>query len=256
MKILFVKILILLNLLLGSLHAQTAYDDSLSSSEYVDDYSSSNESYEYNIEINDSLIQKEYQQDLQPKFEKSEWEKHAKNIRFDEDTPPEIKKKKISQSRESSFNIKQFKYLFFIIALLLVIYLIYVIAKNQQSKNIKVSPQILYSAEKLNEEQIKALNYEELLAQAIQQKNYKNAYRIQYLQCLKDLILKNWIIYHKNDTNHELLNQLRSKRVYDSFKILTLNFDKIWYGEIEINQDNYNDFLSYFNQFKEDLKQQ
>jgi hypothetical protein len=202
----------------------------------------------------DSIIQSEYQKELNTTFEKSEWEKLAKNIQFDEDSIIEkTKSKKKRNSSTSSFDIKDFKYLFFFMALLLVIYIIYLIAKSRQGKNIKINSKVFYSSAKLNEEEIKFLDYEGLLAEAILQKNFKNAYRIQYLQCIKELILKNWIKYHKNDTNHELLNQLRGKNIHKSFKILTYLFDQIWYGEIKINEDNYNDLISHFKQFKEDL---
>jgi hypothetical protein len=204
--------------------------------------------------VADSLKEVEYNKPLTPVFEKSEWEKQTKNLKFDEDTIVKKKKEEKPKKMRKQWNLNRLKYFFISIAFALILFLIYKLIKNRGGKNLKVVEEKFYAASKLNEQEIKNLDYVKLLNEALSKGDFKTAYRVQYLQCIKNLILGRLIFYKKNDTNYEILQQLKGEKVYDSFRTLTFQFDYIWYGETEINESSYQQFLIIFNQFNEDLK--
>jgi hypothetical protein len=204
--------------------------------------------------LSDSLKQEEYSKPLNPVFEQLHWEKQTKNLHFEEDTIANNKKKNQPKETEKKRDLRALKYVFIGISMALILFVIYKLIKNRGGKNLKLAEQKFYASTKLNEQEIKNLDFDKLLNDALNQADYKTAFRVQYLRCIKHLILKKYIVYRKNATNYEILHQLKGKNVYYNFKILTLQFDYIWYGKTEISNSSYNQYLRIFNEFNKDLE--
>ncbi len=99
-----------------------------------------------------------------------------------------------------------------------------------------------------DEENLFSINYDPLLVKYEEQKNYRLAVRILYLQLLKMLSEKNIITYQPNFTNTHYLQQLYKSDLYKEFVVVTHHYEYIWYGEFAITEASYQkiktDFLN------------
>jgi hypothetical protein len=93
------------------------------------------------------------------------------------------------------------------------------------------------------------LQINELFNDAVAKKDFALAYRLKYLNALKLLVLKNIILYKKHNTNYELMLQIKPKEIQSLFNKLTFNFDGIWYGEMKLTEESFNELMIFFNQF-------
>ncbi len=213
----------------------------------------SNTNYAPYYHFSDSEVVNQTLYDTKQKFDKNYWQKETENLTFEEDSiKSKIAKPKPKQS--SSFNPASLKYLWLILAAIVLIVVLVNLFNQAQLKNSKVKPTNIVNFDELDEESLKDLELETPLQAALKAKDYKTAYRLKYLNVLKQLIAKNLIFYKKEKTNYEYLMQLNGKLVYEPFRLLTFNFDGIWYGEMPINEEIYNQLDIHFSDFNLKLK--
>ncbi|SDD56918.1 hypothetical protein [Niabella drilacis] len=98
-----------------------------------------------------------------------------------------------------------------------------------------------------------SIDYTVSIRQALQQKNYRLAIRLQYLELLKILSDKDLIHFVPDKTNIEYLLQMRATRYYDDFFAATRNYEYSWYGLFEISENMYQKINSTFQQLKQKL---
>lgn len=103
-------------------------------------------------------------------------------------------------------------------------------------------------------ENIHELNFDELILQQIQAKNFRFALRLTFLKLLKELDSKEIINWRVDKTNHELLNQIRDNRIYKSVSELTYDFENSWYGGFEVNERIYNQYKEKFSKLNSQLQ--
>lgn len=109
-----------------------------------------------------------------------------------------------------------------------------------------VKPDIPYS---IIDENIHELNFNELIEQALSDKNYRYAVRLQYLKSLKVLADKDLIEWKKNKTNHDYLLEVNNSPFHNEFGKLTKTFNYIWYGDKHINLSEYQSTQIQFSNF-------
>jgi hypothetical protein len=79
-------------------------------------------------------------------------------------------------------------------------------------------------------------NMDRLIAQALQQKNYRLAIRYQYLNCLHKLAEKGLVQFAADKTNYQYVSELSGKpALRNEFAGLTLHYEYVWYGEFDID---------------------
>lgn len=96
------------------------------------------------------------------------------------------------------------------------------------------------------EEHIHELDLFDFLTKALQEGNYKLAVRIHYLIIIKELSVKNYIEWKKQKTNGEYLSALFGQQIFPLFQKSTTVFERIWYGDIDINEKTYLNAQSVF----------
>ena len=84
-------------------------------------------------------------------------------------------------------------------------------------------------------EDIFAVNYDEQLANAITNENYRLGVRLMYLHVLRLFAERSIIQYKIERTNSEYLFQLYNSAYYKEFFRLTRNFEYVWYGKFDIS---------------------
>ncbi len=88
-------------------------------------------------------------------------------------------------------------------------------------------------------ENIHSLDYDKLIEDAIANKNFRYAIRLNYLRTLKILCDKQLIDWKIDKTNSEFIKEIKQSSIKEKFKSITWSFEYIWYGEFEIDSEAY-----------------
>ncbi|WP_024480079.1 DUF4129 domain-containing protein [Cellulophaga baltica] len=93
----------------------------------------------------------------------------------------------------------------------------------------------------LSEEEniIKNENIDDLIANAVANKEYRLAIRYSYLMILKLLTDKDMIQWELQKTNSDYLNELTQNQLKTPFKASTRLYEYIWYGDFTIDEPKY-----------------
>lgn len=90
------------------------------------------------------------------------------------------------------------------------------------------------------EENIKDVNFDTLISEALKENNYRLATRYLYLKSLKLLTNKNSIEWHYDKTNSDYINEIKDENIKAAFKRISYIYDYVWYGEFPIDNIVYN----------------
>lgn len=113
----------------------------------------------------------------------------------------------------------------------------------------KVAEKLVYEEDDIHE-----VDLDILLQKAIVSENYRLAIRYYYLLVLKELSAKKLISYHKEKTNTAYKFELEKGQIRDSFSYLSYVYTYVWYGEFEINKDEFKKAQTNFSSFKTLIK--
>lgn len=103
-------------------------------------------------------------------------------------------------------------------------------------------------------EDIFSIQYKQAIQKALQNKNYRLAIRLQYLQLLKVMADKKIINYRPDRTNFDYLLQLRATDYYKDFFSVTRNYEYSWYGLFDISEQQYQKMEQGFDDFYKRVK--
>lgn len=104
----------------------------------------------------------------------------------------------------------------------------------------------------LNED-IHSIDFNEMIQQAIDQRNFRLALRLMYLQTLKQLTDRGLIAWQINKTNIDYLRELKDSMYSGSFDELTWQFESHWYGDIPIGETEFSAVRQRFDHFNKTL---
>ncbi|MGC4235452.1 MAG: DUF4129 domain-containing protein [Niabella sp.] len=104
------------------------------------------------------------------------------------------------------------------------------------------------------EEDPLSVAFPEAIKEAVQNKNYRLAVRLHYLQLLKTLSEKGIISYQPDKTNFDYLLQVRSTAHYHDFFNATRNYEYSWYGLFPIDEAQYLQIENTFSHFHQKIK--
>lgn len=96
------------------------------------------------------------------------------------------------------------------------------------------------------EENIKDVNFDTLISDALKDNNYRLATRYLYLKSLKLLTNKNSIEWHYDKTNSDYTNEIKDENTKSIFKRISYIYDYVWYGEFPIDEVSYQKNLADF----------
>lgn len=132
-----------------------------------------------------------------------------------------------------SIEVPQIRYAFIIIILSIVVFLLLKTDALKLFVSNRKRAKIDYETEK---EDIRKLNIDEIISQAIKNKNFRKAVRYLYLKLLKELDNRELINWEINKTNRDYSNELKKSELKKEFKELSVYYEYVWYGDFEINQ--------------------
>jgi len=102
-------------------------------------------------------------------------------------------------------------------------------------------------------EDINAINFDDEIENAITKANYRFAVRLLYLKCLKHLSNAGLIDWQIDKTNSTYIGELQNQQQQDAFRMLTLQFEYVWYGEFLIDQQAFKTIDSSFRDFNKQM---
>jgi hypothetical protein len=82
-------------------------------------------------------------------------------------------------------------------------------------------------------------DFDALIRQALQNGNYRQAIRYQYLRTLHLLAGKNQVQLAPDKTNFQYVSEISNPEYRQAFAALTLNYEYVWYGEFDIDKNIY-----------------
>jgi hypothetical protein len=134
-------------------------------------------------------------------------------------------------------------------------YILFLIIKNVSLKSrAKVSKAVLPD-QPATVEDIKELEIDRLLREAIAAGNYRLVVRIYFLGLLQKLDEDGFIVWKKDKTNKDYLSELFSRaRYYDEVKTLTFVYEQVWYGDHNLPVQTYDHIISSFKAIDQKLK--
>jgi hypothetical protein len=136
---------------------------------------------------------------------------------------------------------KYVEYTLKIIAALIVIYVIYLIAKiilNKEGQWVfgKSTTRQIYTDDEI-EKNLIHVDFEKLIQETLSKSDNRLVIRYYYLWILKRLAEKNIIDWHAEKTNSDYLYEIKSTDFKNEFQYLSYLYNYIWYGEFEMNED-------------------
>ncbi|MDX1628483.1 MAG: DUF4129 domain-containing protein [Fulvivirga sp.] len=145
------------------------------------------------------------------------------------------------------------KIIIYLLCIAVAIYAIIKILKLKSRRLFHSDPQDTLGYD-LHHENIHEMNFDELIEQAINEKNYRLAIRLIYLYALKHLSDRHLIDWQPGKTNHDYVNELSDNNLKPGFDALSYYFDYTWYGHFEVSFKLFNKVSSTFDQWKGSLK--
>jgi hypothetical protein len=88
-------------------------------------------------------------------------------------------------------------------------------------------------------EDIHRMDFDALIAAALQEKEYRLAVRLTFLQALKKLSDHQQVDWRPGKTNKDYVNELTDDKLRVGFNELSFYFEYAWYGEFDITEALY-----------------
>ena len=105
----------------------------------------------------------------------------------------------------------------------------------------------------VGEENIHTIDFNEAIQQAVDDKNYRLAVRLLYLQSLKILADKGTIDWRIDKTNYAYGQELAGQPFQQSFLTLTREFEYNWYGNRAASPKEFESIRQTFSDFNRQL---
>lgn len=189
-------------------------------------------------------------------IDEKKYAEHVKEYKYPREKEKIEKKEKSntkvekSSSTENLFTQNNLFIFFWTVVIILVVaalgYLIWYLSKNNtQFISSEESEEMLKNVE----ENLLEANIEDLITKAINAKNYELAIKLTYFKVLKNLTLRELIKFRKDKSNKEYLYELFDHPAFKNYKILNIEFDKLRYSKVVLNETVFQDFNQHCTQF-------
>jgi hypothetical protein len=165
----------------------------------------------------------------------------------------EVKKKEIDDEYWLDRLLRQ-KWLKYVVLMIMIATLMYALAKIAISNRLVLfRGRPTASAAFEDKELLESNNLPELITQAEQAGNFRLAVRYRYMKALQDLEGRKLIQLSAHSTNWDYVNKLGGHPLKKQFQFLTRAYEYVWYGEFEINGEQYGYVKTEFQQFENSL---
>ena len=196
-------------------------------------------------------------------LKKTDWEKQKENYQYvkEGEKKKKIEKEDTLEKKEKDFSKWNFDIdtnvartiLISLVIGVLILAIVLFLRKSNWIFNKKVNDKNLLIARL--EENLPESDIDPHLSKAINEKDFRLAFRLYYLLLIQQLTLQKQVVWRKEKTNGEYLIECCTKNYYESFSKLTLAFDQVWYGEYTLNKISFDDYQNEFKKVLHQIKQ-
>jgi len=182
----------------------------------------------------------EREQDYRSGFSEESWQDLIKDLDYATEEMVENNQVRPPQERETGLNANpMLQALFFIVVIAILVLIILKLFGHSFFLPNKKNKEKHWSELKNLNENIHVADLDHLLMKALDEKNFKLAIRIYYLIIIKELSLRDMILWKKDKTNREYLREMQMNEHYSIFRKATNTFERVWYGERIIDEEDY-----------------
>lgn len=167
----------------------------------------------------------------------------------------ETKEKDTSKSKFKmpSSDLGDFKYVFYILVAGAILFLVVKILQNINSApSIDINKGRVYTLSEVEDKMLE-IDLDKILNDALIDKDYRLALRINFLIVIKMLSLSGKITWTKEKTNWEYFSEIKDEMTALKFKEIVVTFESIWYGEHTLTENQYNRLQPAYESFKNKL---
>lgn len=97
-------------------------------------------------------------------------------------------------------------------------------------------------------EDISEVDLQKILREALAASDYRLAFRVRFLMILQDMQNNGMIRWNKYKTNRHYIAELPSD-LKTNFRRMAMIFDRVWYGEQELDEATYHQLSLHFDSF-------
>ena len=180
------------------------------------------------------------------KVDRKKWEELTKGVDYSE---KEIKKEEKEDEEPDDSSLEGIlaigQIIMYLVGALLIGALIFIIVKLVTEGNInfkrnrKIKPgSVTYDLDKI-EENLPDVELKTPIQQAIADGNFPLAVRLYYLAIIQELSAKEIISWKREKTNFEYIREMRGHNLSTDFRNVTQIFERVWYGDKEIDEVNF-----------------
>jgi hypothetical protein len=104
------------------------------------------------------------------------------------------------------------------------------------------------------DEDIHGIDFEKVIQQAIDEKNYRKAVRYMYIRFLKILSEAELIEWQINKTNKDYRKEMSKSDYFKQFKDLTYVYEYVWYGEFSLSEGEFHRCYEIFHEVSQQIR--
>lgn len=150
----------------------------------------------------------------------------------------------------SKQTIQFFEILFYSLFIVFIIYLILRVLSNKTRFSLIKKESKTIENPEFDIQDILDTDYDQLIDEALKTEDFRSAIRYSYLKSLQILSKKNFISLNSKKTNSDYAKEIRNSSIANYFKKISYWYDHIWYGEYNLNPEDFEKANADFNQLE------
>lgn len=155
---------------------------------------------------------------------------------------------------ENATGVNIGRILLYVIGIALVVVLIMMLLKVNAFKVFYSGQGAARTGYNVIEENIHEMDFETLIQQAVDQKNYRRGVRLVFLFALKLLSDKHLIDWQQGKTNHDYVAEVSEAELKKGLNELSIYFDYAWYGNFTVSPEMFNKIQGIFTAWKANVR--
>ncbi len=104
------------------------------------------------------------------------------------------------------------------------------------------------------EENLPDADIPDFIRSALGAGDYKMAVRLRYLGLIQSLARRSWISWERDKTNGDYLLEMGARPVFEAFRDATLVFERIWYGNRDLEEGAYRRIAAQFEELEQQIQ--
>lgn len=161
----------------------------------------------------------------------------------------------VDEKKAANFTKYFFRTLYILIFIVVIYFILKTLLKDEGNWIFSRStPKLKVNATLLKEELLET-NFNDLIHQAKEKKDYRLAVRYYYLQVLKSLTNKGMIEWDNEKTNRDYYNEIKEDSIREQFEYISYIYDYSWYGEFQIKDDVFGNIEQKFKQLIQEINE-